>query len=901
MRLPIFLLLPAFCLLVLPAVPGAAQGTRSLPITFLSDADTGEIDAIATLDVGQGWPADGVAQIFINYKDAKNSIFFEATANSARLIEQRDGVLDTLATARSWPGLAAKGTHTLTFKRRNWALRVLCDAKTVLSTFDDFAPGERVGVASKGVKLTDLHTQPIGETLFHDDFSRPPGEPDPWNVDLGRWAIRLPETRNNASDPVKTANPFSLMATGSPALCTAGQTFWDSYLVTAAVKPEETNSDTDPGAVGLAAYVTDPDNCYLFRVWANNPAASPRPGNAELVRRLSGVETVLATGTAQVATGRWTTLGLRIFEDRLVGLVDGQEICHAYDATFGEGKIGLYTLQCPKAHFDDVSVEYAACYEDTYGPDGQLPIEQRAGRWNIDRDRLCTRPDPKAKIAIGLTGDRAWNNYQFEADLLRWSASAVGLCFGVTGPADYYLFRWGAARNSAATDIQELWKIAGGKGTLLADRPAPLDRQVPHRAAVTCDRGYICVSVDGTAVLEAVDTSRPSAGRVGYYAEGDAKAIAAFDNLKVSFCAPPKEPVSITEQFAKEDTMADWARPIASWRPLGGRVYVWDLPVWGDFVVRVNAASLLGSSGAINLCSGTNPDKSADWAPLLTISSVPGDRNLRYSVTPAAGVETKGSLAPAGSEPQLQLERRGSCLIVSIDGKPVAGGRMTDRAQDPWIALKLEGVGVSLNEATLTSPNILDYAFAGAPTDWAPQDGVWEISDRWNCQPGWSWFCGRDADAPLIWSKQSFSGDMVFEFWAAQMMNLQANEGGYLHPSDLNGIICGDGKNLCSGYAFILAGDNNTRSKLLRQGQTVAENAAFRFLNPTCRGDLNQFHRHWFHCRLEKMGSHLTYSIDGQVAMEWDDPNPLSGGKVGIWTYQHNGIMVARARVAFRN
>jgi hypothetical protein len=901
MRLFIGWLFAAVSLWAVGVLPAAAQAPRSLPITFLPDADTGEIDAIATLEVGPAWPAAAVAQMFMNYKDARNYLVFEATGASARLVEVRDGSPDTLATAKSWSALAAQGTHTLTFKRRNWALRVLCDGKTVVSAFDDFAPGDRVGVASVGVRLTDLHTQPIGETVFHDDFSRPPGEPDPWNVELGRWAIRLPESRNNSSDPVKTANPFSLMASGSPALCTAGQTFWDSYLVTAAVKPEVTAADTDPGAVGLAAYLTDRDNCYLFRVWAANAGAAPRKDNAELVRRLGGVETVLATGTAQLITGRWTTLGLRVFGDRLVGIVDGEEVCHAFDATFGEGKIGLYTLQCPKAHFDDVTLNYAACYEDDYGPDGQMPIQQLAGYWNIYQERLCTRPDPKTRTAIGLTGDRAWTNYQVEADLIRWSTSAVGLCFGVIGSGDYYLFRWGCGRDNPATDVQELWKVAGGKSSLLAQRQAPLDRQTPHRTAITYDRGYLCVRVDGATVLEAVDTSRPCSGRVGYYAEGDARAIGAFDNLRISFCPPPKEPVSITEQFAKEDTMADWARPIASWRPLGARIYVWDLPVWGDFVVRVNAASLLGSSGAVNLCSGTNLDKSADWAPLVSISSVAGERNLRCSVTPAAGVEFKGTISPGSSEPEIELERRGTCLIVSADGRPIAGGCMTDRAQDPWIALKLEGVGVSLNEATLTSPNILDYAFAGAPTDWAPREGIWEISDRWNCQPGWSWFCGREADTPLIWSKQSFSGDIVFEFWAAPMMDLPASQGGYSHPSDLNGIICGDGKNLCSGYAFVLAGDNNTRSKLLRLGQTVAENAAFRFLNPTCRGDLNQFHRHWFHCRLEKTGGHLRYSIDGQVAMDWDDPNPLSGGRVGIWTYQHNGIMIARARVAYKN
>ena len=78
--------------------------------------------------------------------------------------------------------------------------------KQALTAYEEFAPGEQIGHLARGLKVTDLSTQPIGEMMFHDDFSRPPGEPDPWDIAEGSWAIRLPESRNAVSDPVKTAN-----------------------------------------------------------------------------------------------------------------------------------------------------------------------------------------------------------------------------------------------------------------------------------------------------------------------------------------------------------------------------------------------------------------------------------------------------------------------------------------------------------------------------------------------------------------------------------------------------------------------------------------------------------------------------------------------------------------------
>ena len=882
-------LVAALCLL--PRPYALAQEFTQSDYEFLEEPVSGEVDVRAELRIGNTWPDAAVARIVFCYEDDDNFLYLQMAASGAMLAEVRDGEESVLATAATWPEPTKPGVHTLTIKRRAWSIRVLCDRRTILTAYDQFSPGEKIGAAAREVKVHDLHVQPIGEMMFNDDFARPPGEPNPWHTVSGYWQIRLPEARNNASEAAKTANPFSYVATGSEALTVAGSSFWDGYELRAAVKP------VGEGAVGLAFYAQDPTNYLLFRVGVVNGEEGSGQGRAEMLRVVDGAETVLAEHAAAIETKKWCELSVRAHDGRLEGLLDGEVVCEARDDTFGEGKIGLFMQDCSKAHFDDVALEPYRFFEDAYSAQGAMPVEQLCGTWTIHQERLCGRPDPATSMAIGLTGCPQWRDYTFDADILPWSATGAGLYFGCTGPQDYYLFRWGPDRTGAQQDVQELWQVTGGQGSLLASRPAYLNRTALSHVTVTADASYLRVAVDGKPALEAVDLQRPSAGRVGYYVEGTQQAVAAFDNMRVSFCEPPAEPVSITEQFAREDTMADWARPLASWKALGSRLYAYDLPVWGDFDLRIRLRHLVGRSGSIGLRLAGDNDALNEAQNTIQIVSEKDNPELKCIVPGGEGQGVSGATRSEEEEPLLELQRRGSRLLVSLDGKAFAWARGPDGSQAPSVGIKLDGLGINLNNATLTSPNIIDAAFSGAPTEWRPQSGVWEISDRWNCQPQWGWFCGREAAVPLIWSKRTFTGDMVFEFWAGVMMDLRTGPG-YSHPSDLNGIICGDGENLCSGYAFVYAGDNNTRTKIIRRGETVAQTSSFRFSNPTS-GNAN-FHRHWFHCRAERTGSHLTFLIDGRKALEYDDPSPLSGGHVGFWTHQHNGILIARTRIAHR-
>jgi len=868
--------------LLLSSTPVLAEG-----YALLDETAEGEVDIRAELHVEGDWPADGQAWITFSYADDRNHLYLAMNKRGWSLGEFRDGVETSLGSAGGWPSPAREGVYQIVIKRRAWSIRVLCDGRLMLMAYEQFAPGDRVGFAARKVSIEDLYTQPIGEMMFHDDFARPPDEPDPWEQLVGAWRISLPESRNKQSEPAKSANPFSFAATGPKALAVAGSAFWDGYAATAAVKPGAS------GYVGLACYVEDAENYYVFRLSADESASAD--AEAQLVRVIHGQESVIATAPACLLTGKWYRLGITAHDGRLSGSLDGKVLCATTDDTFSEGRLGLYTLNCARASFDDIALERSEEYGDDFGPSGIIPVEQLAGTWDIAGGELLAAPDPDLLTAIGLTGCRQWRDYRLTVDVTAANAPAVGLYFGCTGPQDYYLFRWGLDRGQPNRDVQELWKVAGGQSELLASRTVRLNRTARQRIALTLDRNYIAAAVDGELALDCVDFGRASEGQVGYYAEGSRGVVARFDNMHVAFCPPPVEPVSITAQFAKEDTMADWARPIASWPGMGNRVYRWDLPVWGDFDLRIGLqGNSLKAARTVALLMAATAEGIRQAGPVVELKTEKGSPEVLCAVT--GGEAGKGQFGE--QDPLFELQRRGGCLLVLLDGAPMAWARVPDGEQAPFIGLKLGGLGVNLNDVALTSPRIVDAGFTGAPTEWLPQSGEWDISDRWNCQPQWSWFCGRNDDSPLLWSKQAFSGDMVFEYWAGVMMDLPQGPG-YSHPSDLNGVLCGDGEDLCSGYAVVLAGDNNTRGKILRKGETVAESTSVKFDNPTT-ANLNGFHRHWFHVRVEKIGGHITMYVDGQKALEYEDKAPLSGGKVGLWTYQGNGMMVARTRVAWK-
>ncbi|NDK10785.1 MAG: hypothetical protein GW911_01850 [Armatimonadetes bacterium] len=210
---------------------------------------------------------------------------------------------------------------------------------------------------------------------------------------------------------------------------------------------------------------------------------------------------------------------------------------------------------------------------------------------------------------------------------------------------------------------------------------------------------------------------------------------------------------------------------------------------------------------------------------------------------------------------------------------------VTDQFMKAWAALKQNA----------TKGTLLDYTFKQAPVDWLEYTGQWGSMNRWECQPQWTWFGGKGPWGVTVWHKDAFVGDVTLEAFGSHMKDFPFNPV-FRHPGNMCLTICGDGENLDSGYSFIFAGWGNHWTRLLRRGTVVAETN--KALMPDNRDGLSVEgqYRNWYGVRLRKEGAKLICFVDDKEVLRWEDPEPLPGRRVAVWTVD-NTILLARARI----
>ncbi|MEI6500376.1 MAG: hypothetical protein WCP21_05035, partial [Armatimonadota bacterium] len=223
-------------------------------------------------------------------------------------------------------------------------------------------------------------------------------------------------------------------------------------------------------------------------------------------------------------------------------------------------------------------------------------------------------------------------------------------------------------------------------------------------------------------------------------------------------------------------------------------------------------------------------------------------------------------------------------------------------------ALKLEkgrvyfsgaALGASISDMDLHSDNVRDYTFSSAPTDWVVRSGQWNAVNRWTCSPQWSWYGGyAPTGVAAMWNKRQFMGDVTVEFYFGFKMRLNRDPT-YLHPNDINVTICGDGTNLDSGYSFIIGGDENRWTRIMRGDKVIAETRNPIGLWPIYENgqpSTYEWHRKWWSVRVRKSGPKLQVYLDENLVLEGTDPNPLPGGRVGMWVL-NNDMITPRVKI----
>lgn len=704
-----------------------------------------------------------------------------------------------------------------------------------------------------------LAYQRIGPLVFADDFMHGDGELGEWRPQTGTWTVHA------LQNPIRSANPFSLLGTGDDALIRVGQWFWRNYRLTCSAHPLKGS------AFGLSLCRQDNGQSYDLR-WSIAGEAAV----LELSRNSRGERRSLARRELPFRPESWVQLAVSQLDGLLVVTVDGHETFRVLDPQpLLGGGIGLWTSGGEGTVFDDVTV---------------LPVDQLAatGAAALPASLLPNGSPATAKDQpeCPLGGVLLENATVEMTAPLAGRTAPLGLFARRSGPRQLrFLLVPGTpwqARIVATTPAGDVLLASEN-----LDPPGPaaeLAFAVLNREAWGTVNGRIAVY----------------AGRVPVLGQGQAGAFAdPAEPLAPSRLAVRPTPQlanidTVAETFSHEQSMQNWNSPVLAWVP----DYTSKLPVywhrsdfWNDLAVTANVAELEQRDGA------------QVWGVALLDESGAADEGERrwqlFALPQGKGV----FLGLPGAEPvalpasqpvqTLALERRGDFLLAKLNGRTVWNGRIPP-GKDSLLRVGRIGRGATDDWAKaveVRAASVQTYSFREAPVDWLPASGEWEVTNRWECDDRWSFFSGTLLDGPAcLWNKRQHGENVSIEFFVGPKMDRQRGQW-YEYAADFNAVICADGSDIASGYSFMFGGWDDRGSQIVRGNRILAENR--RIVIPR----QSSTHRRWFHIKLRKRGPELTFWVDGALVGSAKDDQPLAGNRFGLWTWK-NGIMVAQVRVA---
>jgi hypothetical protein len=118
--------------------------------------------------------------------------------------------------------------------------------------------------------------------------------------------------------------------------------------VDVSVKGKAISGKVDQG-IGLVFRFRDPQSYYVVR-------ANALENNVRLYKMVNGRRKQFAGAEVQVTSGQWHTLRVVARGDHIICYFDGQKVIDVHDATYAQGKVGLWTKADSVTAFDDLTV-----------------------------------------------------------------------------------------------------------------------------------------------------------------------------------------------------------------------------------------------------------------------------------------------------------------------------------------------------------------------------------------------------------------------------------------------------------------------------------------------------------------------------------------------------------------
>ena len=861
------------------ALAAFASQTHAAP-QFLDD------EAESSTNIAWQMPRPATAQtLLFDYKDAKNFYALDLSPDSAIFSRTVAGTKKIINRAPvKW-----NAQNQIVLQRRPWLMQLVVDNDIALRGFDASFDAGKISAAP--ASWGELRVQPLEEVRFDDDFTRADKKGDDLWKTTGKWALSAASEQISDRNASMSSNPFAFQVTssGAESFATTGRWFWDSYDTRVAVRPG------GAGQVGVAAYVKDAKNYLAFR-WSSKEGENAR----QLVRVTDGKTTVLASGKGAFLPKQWYKIGIRTSPGYIEAILDGVPVLRAANEALGQGGVGLWASNIDAAEFDDVEVRSYDFLRTSFSDNGAW--ERATGDWKLADGVAAGQND-----GLLVTGARDWDGYRAHISAQVKPNATFGYAVGVRDARNYTAFQISPDKKARIVHFTN-----GVPKTLFegnADLAAQTDKEGFARFQIDARNGALRVKA-GDKLIAQASAPNLTSGRFGLLAKS-ASSVAFKD--AVIYFPPPPAPPKVATRMEDDAYMVGWASASGQWPPTPGAngLEFWntgeffgdttlDFPwksTWrGNFEVALRAQRGDFNSGYLLRAEADASAKKLNW----TLTR--GGKELAKAAMPFADLPDVD--APEGGTLHLQLTGNGLMLLAGET--PVLSYLDPAPPKGTGLGVRSSGFRVRAEKLLATTANRDDYTFTEAPVDFYAPSGRWNVFSRWPCYGDWSFFGGTGRN-PILWSKRTYGGDVVAEFYAHPQMDLP-KEPGYSHPGDLNVSLCGDGKNPASGYSFVLAGDNNTATKILRGNKVVAERKDDK---GTFQNTINHnmaWHRTWFYIRASarattqngKNGVLVTLALNDEKLLDYFDADPLplyqSGGRVAFWTLDST-MMIARAKI----
>ena len=907
--------------------PAAKAKAKSVKIggrgfAFLGDANSREYNVSLKLAPKQTGGRLPRFSLIFGYRDPSNHYRLDwGPASGAkargrlslhRVQKGRDCAVASAGSAAPGPGEPFR----LEVRRRAFVLEVAEAGELRLTTTDSCFHEGRVALwsAAPGLRVAKRRVQPVAPINMTESFMRSGKDLGQWQPMRGKWRLftvleselRHPGRGARNMEPGRSANYFSLTGSSKDwALCVAqdSHSFWDHYRFGA-------NLRSDGRPVGLAFYLADGKNFLLVRWRLASTRVSPQP--LELVRVARGREQVLSRVAVPGAAGQWYRVEVLGVGHRVRVFVDHAQVLDVAASGPTSGRVALYAEGEGTPVFDDVSVrswnehQFDTSYSFSPAPSKDWIVEPIRGigaAREVKRVRLIRKT---ASAGAQWLGDINWGRYRLSA---RVSVKGVdewaGLACRRREGKGTLVLRCGSPKSAGAAGMQ-LVRLAQNGEQVLAAAPEKLQCRQTHEIVLDlATPGLAKAYLDGRLVLRTADP-QPGRGMPGLVVRRAAGA--RFEDVRVSFRPEADDVSRIVERplFVKDRYMAGWASEPRAWvRDAAGEKVLWHK---SDFHGAFTLRAPVRAGACLYVCARKHDVKTGYEA---AVSS--GAKGLALVFKRAGKVIKHVPLGKEGAaaESRLVVNREGPYLWVRLNERELFSYR--DSRPLPGYEIGLLPNGMSIQAVKVRQHHVADYLFDEAPADWH-ELGTWEVTNRFTCDPRWSWFSGTSwGGLATIWSKFAYEGDVTLEFYAGMRMATGRGRP-YPRPGELNATVAATGRELGSGYSVVISGWDRLwtgrLSRILRLDKQVAFTR--RELAPSNRERSpgrrpvrvewdpggRAIHGAWYYIKIRKLGRRVEAYFDNQLVMQYDDPKPLRGSRVAIWT-QDNSIMVARVRISY--